>query len=93
MKEWIKKHQVSEIECIVPDLSGAARGKIMPASKYTGGHATFMAKPIANQPGNSMHIHQSMVSLDKGKNLFSTTTGTPMGKTILITQSLNRRNQ
>ena len=27
MKEWIKKHQVSEVECIVPDLSGAARGK------------------------------------------------------------------
>ncbi|MFA9419095.1 MAG: glutamine synthetase family protein [Gammaproteobacteria bacterium] len=42
-----------------------------------GKHATFMAKPITNQPGNSMHIHQSMVSLDKGKNLFSTTRGTP----------------
>jgi len=32
MKEWLKKHQVTEVECIVPDLSGAARGKIMPAS-------------------------------------------------------------
>ena len=42
-----------------------------------GKHATFMAKPIANQPGNSMHIHQSMMSLDKAKNLFSTTRGTP----------------
>jgi glutamine synthetase len=42
-----------------------------------GKHATFMAKPIANQPGNSMHIHQSVVNLDKGKNLFSTSRGTP----------------
>jgi len=42
MKEWIKQHQVSEVECIVPDLSGAARGKIMPASKYTGDYELRM---------------------------------------------------
>lgn len=34
MKDWIKQNQISEIECIVPDLAGAARGKIMPASKF-----------------------------------------------------------
>jgi len=34
MKEWIKQNQITEIECIVPDLAGAARGKIMPASKF-----------------------------------------------------------
>ena len=28
-------------------------------------YATFMAKPLANQPGSSMHIHQSRArSLD-----------------------------
>ncbi len=46
MKEWIKKHQVSEVECIVPDLSGAARGKIMPASKYTDGHELRLPRAI-----------------------------------------------
>ena len=35
MKEWIEKNQVTEIECIIPDLAGAARGKIMPAAKFT----------------------------------------------------------
>ena len=35
MKDWIKKHQITEVECIVPDLAGAARGKIMSASKFT----------------------------------------------------------
>ena len=34
MKEWIEKNKVTEVECIVPDLAGAARGKIMPASKF-----------------------------------------------------------
>jgi glutamine synthetase len=47
------------------------------AAARHGKQATFMAKPIANQPGNSMHIHQSLVSLENGNNLFSTTTGKP----------------
>ncbi len=32
-------------------------------------YATFMAKPMENQPGSSMHIHQSLTNL-KGKNIF-----------------------
>ncbi len=46
MKEWIKKHRVSKVECIVPDLSGAACGKIMPASKYTDGHELRLPRSI-----------------------------------------------
>ena len=34
LKAWLEKNEVTEIECLVPDLSGIARGKIMPASKY-----------------------------------------------------------
>ncbi|MAK02141.1 MAG: glutamine synthetase [Rickettsiales bacterium] len=33
-------------------------------------HATFMAKPYQGQPGSSMHIHQNLISIDSGKNLF-----------------------
>ena len=33
-------------------------------------NAIFMAKPIAGQPGSSMHLHQSVVD-DKGHNIFS----------------------
>ncbi|MDC0498539.1 glutamine synthetase family protein [Alphaproteobacteria bacterium] len=32
-------------------------------------YATFMAKPMENQPGSSMHLHQSLYS-EKNKNLF-----------------------
>jgi len=39
--------------------------------------ATFMAKPIENQPGSAMHIHQSVVDLFSGKNIFSTAKGMP----------------
>ncbi len=34
LKDWFKKHQITEVECIIPDLTGIARGKIMPADKF-----------------------------------------------------------
>ncbi len=33
-KAWAAAREVTEIECLVPDLAGVARGKIMPASKF-----------------------------------------------------------
>ena len=37
--------------------------------------ATFMAKPITDQPGSAMHIHQSVFDIKTGKNLFSNPDG------------------
>jgi len=34
-----------------------------------------MAKPLAHTPGNSMHIHQSVVELESGRNIFSDEAG------------------
>jgi glutamine synthetase len=39
--------------------------------------ATFMAKPIAGEPGSAMHIHQSLVDRATGQNIFSNPDGTP----------------
>jgi len=39
--------------------------------------ATFMAKPIAGEPGSAMHVHQSIVDKATGRNLFSNDDGTP----------------
>ncbi len=39
--------------------------------------ATFMAKPIAGEPGSSMHVHQSLVRKDGGANIFSDKDGSP----------------
>ncbi|NIZ15779.1 glutamine synthetase family protein, partial [Phaeobacter sp. HF9A] len=33
--------------------------------------ATFMAKPIANEPGSAMHIHHSIIDMESGENIFS----------------------
>jgi len=34
-------------------------------------YATFMAKPIANEPGSAMHIHHSIIDIETGENIFS----------------------
>jgi glutamine synthetase len=34
-------------------------------------YATFMAKPIADEPGSAMHIHHSILDIETGQNIFS----------------------
>ena len=38
-------------------------------------HATFMAKPMSDEPGSAKHIHQSIVSTKRGNNLFASKNG------------------
>ena len=38
-------------------------------------YATFMAKPIAAEPGSAMHVHQSILSKETGLNIFSNKDG------------------
>ena len=40
-----------------------------------GVYATFLAKPMADQPGSAMHIHQSVLDMETGKNIFSMANG------------------
>jgi glutamine synthetase len=38
--------------------------------------ATFMAKPIQDEPGSAMHIHHSVMGIESGRNIFSNEDGT-----------------
>jgi len=35
LERWLNERRVTEVECLVPDLTGVARGKILPRSKLT----------------------------------------------------------
>ncbi|MGV3498850.1 MAG: glutamine synthetase, partial [Hydrogenophaga sp.] len=35
LESWLNEHRVTEVECLVPDLTGVARGKILPREKFT----------------------------------------------------------
>jgi len=40
-------------------------------------YATFMAKPMGQEPGSAMHVHQSVVDAETGENLFADRDGKP----------------
>ncbi len=40
-------------------------------------YATFMAKPMAKEPGSAMHLHQSIIDTRTRKNIFSNADGSP----------------
>ena len=37
IEDFLKEHRIDEVECLVPDLAGIARGKILPADKFVSG--------------------------------------------------------
>jgi glutamine synthetase len=41
--------------------------------------ATFMAKPMEREPGSAMHIHQSVIDMTTGRNIFSNDDGSASG--------------
>ncbi len=49
-----------------------------------GVYATFMAKPMENQPGSAMHLHISLVDAKTGVNLFGTATDNMGGNTEMF---------
>lgn len=40
-------------------------------------YATFMAKPMGDQPGSAMHIHHSVLDTKTGQNIFTDADGNP----------------
>jgi len=34
IKDWLKQHQITEVECTVPDITGNARGKFIPIAQF-----------------------------------------------------------
>lgn len=66
MKDWIEKNQITEVECIIPDLAGAARGKIMPASKFVDTSTLRMPRSVFMQSvtGDYPHIWEELNPLD-----------------------------
>ena len=38
MERWLRERRVTEVECLVADLNGIARGKILPTDKFIRSH-------------------------------------------------------
>ena len=57
LEQWLDQHRVTEIECLVPDLTGVARGKILPrATPVRSGtrHSTSVTRRSLSQCSRSL---------------------------------------
>ncbi|WP_068311948.1 glutamine synthetase family protein [Polycladidibacter hongkongensis] len=48
-RTWLKHRNIADIECIVPDMAGVARGKMMPTEKFFSSSALTMPSSIFAQ--------------------------------------------
>jgi glutamine synthetase len=46
LRRWLKDRNITEVECLVPDMSGHARGKIIPADKFSHDYGTRLPEGI-----------------------------------------------
>ena len=37
IQKWLTDHKIDDVEAFVPDMAGAARGKVLPADKFGSG--------------------------------------------------------
>ena len=66
IEEFLKDHRIEEVECLVPDMAGIARGKILPASKFIRGINRGLRIPeaIFVQTVNGRYPHDSENVID-----------------------------
>jgi glutamine synthetase len=62
LREWFNEHGITEVECLVPDITGEAKGKIMPAARYLNGErprlpdSIFIQTATGDYPENEAEI-------------------------------------
>jgi len=71
MDLWLNEKRVTEIECLVPDLTGVARGKILPRAKFTEERGMRMPEVVlgmtvtGNSPEDDAAYYRAISSTDR----------------------------
>jgi glutamine synthetase len=71
MDLWLNDRRVTEIECLVPDLTGVARGKILPRTKFTDERGMRMPEAVlgmtvtGNYPENDLPYARAISVTDR----------------------------
>jgi len=69
IEQWFKEHEITEVECLVPDLTGIPRGKIMPSRKYLQGgkprlpESIFIQTVTGDYPEDGTYIDPAEVDM------------------------------
>jgi glutamine synthetase len=71
MDAWLNDKRISEIECLVPDLTGVARGKILPRTKFAIDRGMRMPEVVlgmtvtGNYPSNDAAYERAISATDR----------------------------
>ncbi len=70
IKQFLRDHSITEVEAIIADMAGVARGKIMPAEKYAEDEgmrlpeSIFLQTVTGEYPDDDSAIHPSEIDID-----------------------------
>lgn len=67
LSKWLEDQKIIEVECVIPDITGGARGKVMSAEEFTGDNPK-LAEGILLQTitGNYCDEHDTLVNPNDG---------------------------
>jgi len=60
--DWFKQHDIEDIEVIVPDMAGAARGKMLPAEKFLEQPAMRLPESVFVQTVTGEYLHEPLIN-------------------------------
>ena len=60
--DWLTDHKVSEVEAIIPDQAGIARGKFMPAKTFAAQGGMRLPESVFVQTVTGEHPEETLVS-------------------------------
>ena len=62
LKEWLRERRITEVELLVPDMAGIARGKILPTSNRITSYNVCYTKLLRNVAGPQLPLPIAAVS-------------------------------
>ena len=62
IRDWLEENRITEVECLVPDMTGNARGKFIPADKFIKEDSRLPESILVQTvTGNYTRIHDELV--------------------------------
>ena len=62
IRDWLQENRITEVECLVPDMTGNARGKFIPADKFIKEDSRLPESILVQTvTGNYTRIHDELV--------------------------------
>ena len=64
LKQWLESNNITEVECIFPDMAGSSKGKILPVNRFIKSvedQSLKLADSVLGQTVSGSWIHESDV--------------------------------